>query len=50
MAEIIVRLPDDIVVPALTHPAAAAVLDIDTIEDTVLRTALQARVLKESLA
>ena len=49
MAEIVVRLPDDILVPALTHPAAAAVLDIDSIDDAVLRSALQARVLKESL-
>ncbi len=49
MAEVVVRLPDEIVVPAITHPAAAAVLDIDTIEDAVLRTALQARMLKESL-
>jgi ribose 5-phosphate isomerase RpiB len=49
MAEIVVRLPDDIVMPALTHPAAAAALDIDSIGDTVLRTALQARLLKESL-
>jgi ribose 5-phosphate isomerase RpiB len=50
MAEIVVRLPDDIVLPALTHPAAAAALDIDGIEDTVLRSALQARLLKESLS
>ena len=49
MAEIVVRLPDEIVVPALTHPAAAAALDIDSIEDTILRSALQARLLKESL-
>ena len=49
MAEVVARLPDEIVVPAITHPAAAAVLDIDTIEDAVLRTALQARMLKESL-
>jgi hypothetical protein len=49
MAEIVVRLPDDIVMPALTHPAASAALDIDTIGDLVLRSALQARMLKESL-
>ena len=49
MAEVLVRLPDDIVVPTLTHPAAAAALDVDGISDTVLRTALQARRLKESL-
>ena len=48
MAEVVVRLPDEIVVPALTHPAAAAALDIDTIDDTVLRGALQARLLKEA--
>jgi ribose 5-phosphate isomerase RpiB len=49
MAEIVVRLPDDIVIPALTHLAAAAALDIDSIDDLVLRSALQARMLKESL-
>ena len=49
MAEIVVRLPDGIAVPALTHPAAAAALDVDSIEDGVLRSALQARLLKESL-
>ncbi len=45
MAEIVERLPDDIVMPALTHPAAAAVLAIDTIVDGALRRALQARLL-----
>ena len=50
MAEIVERLPDDIVLPALTHLAAAAALDIDTIDDMALRSALQARLLKESLA
>ena len=50
MAEVVVRLPDEIVVPALTHPAAAAALDVDSIDDTVLRSALQARLLKESLS
>jgi ribose 5-phosphate isomerase RpiB len=49
MAEIVVRLPDDIVVPALRHPAVSAVLDTDSIDDLVLRSALQARLLKESL-
>ena len=49
MAEIVVRLPDEILVPTLTHPAAAAALDIDSIADAVLRSALQARMLKESL-
>mgnify|MGYP001823889702 FL=1 len=49
MAEVVVRLPDDIVVPALTHPAAVAALDVDSIGDAVLRSALQARLLKESL-
>ena len=43
MAEIVERLPDEIVVPALTHPAAAAVLDVDGIDDADLRSALQAR-------
>jgi ribose 5-phosphate isomerase RpiB len=43
MAEIVAVLPDDIVLPAITHPAAAAALDIETIEDTVLRSALQER-------
>ncbi len=37
------RLPDELVVPAITHPAAAAVLDIPTIADEELREALQAR-------
>ena len=49
MAEIVVRLPDDIVMPALTHPAAAAALDVDSIEDTDLRSVLQARMPRESL-
>lgn len=49
MAEIVVRLPDEVIEPVLTHPAAAAALDLDSIDDTVLRTALQARALKESL-
>jgi ribose 5-phosphate isomerase RpiB len=43
MAEIIERLPDEVVVPALTHPAAAAALDVDTIADADLRAALRAR-------
>ena len=43
MAEIVVRLPDEIIAPALTHPAAAAALEIDSIGDAVLRLALQAR-------
>lgn len=50
MAEIVARLPDDVVVPALTHPAAAAALDIDSIRDAELRSALQARVPAEVLA
>ncbi len=37
------RLPDEIVVPAITHPAAAAALDIPTIADEELREALLAR-------
>ena len=37
------RLPDEIIVPAITHPAAAAVLDIPTIADEELRAALEAR-------
>jgi ribose 5-phosphate isomerase B len=43
MAEIVATLPDEILVPAISHPAAAAVLDIDTIEDAALRAALQGR-------
>ncbi len=43
MSEIVGRLPEDIVVPALTHPAAAAALDVDTIADTELREALRSR-------
>jgi ribose 5-phosphate isomerase RpiB len=37
------RLPDEIVLPAITHPAAAAVLDIPTIADEELREALTTR-------
>ncbi len=37
------RLPDEIVLPAITHPAAAAVLDIPTIADEELREALTSR-------
>ena len=44
MAEIVARLPDDIVIPALTHPAAAAALDIDDDRRTqALREALRPR-------
>jgi ribose 5-phosphate isomerase RpiB len=43
MAEIVAALPDDILLPAITHPAAAAALDIETIEDAALRSALQER-------
>jgi ribose 5-phosphate isomerase RpiB len=43
MAEIVAVLPDEIVLPALSHPAAAAALDIDSIEDAELRRALQSR-------
>jgi ribose 5-phosphate isomerase RpiB len=43
MTEIVADLPDEVIVPALTHPAAAAALDIDAIADVALRAALQAR-------
>jgi ribose 5-phosphate isomerase RpiB len=43
MPEIVAGLPDEIILPAITHPAAAAALDIDSIADTSLRSALQAR-------
>jgi ribose 5-phosphate isomerase RpiB len=43
MADIVARLPDGLVVPAITNPAAAAVLDIPRIADDELRDALQAR-------
>ena len=43
MAEIIRLLPEGVVVPAITHPAAAAVLDIPTIADEALREALASR-------
>ena len=43
MAEIVGRLPDEVVMPALTHPAAAAALDFETIDDAALRAALLAR-------
>jgi ribose 5-phosphate isomerase RpiB len=43
MAGTIKRLPDELVVPAIAHPAAAGVLDIPTIADEELREALQSR-------
>jgi ribose 5-phosphate isomerase RpiB len=43
MAEIVAQLPDEIMVPAISHPAAAAALSIDSIEDAALRLSLQAR-------
>jgi ribose 5-phosphate isomerase RpiB len=43
MADIIGQLPDGVVVPVLSHPAAAAVLDVPTIADSELRQALLAR-------
>jgi ribose 5-phosphate isomerase RpiB len=43
MAEIVGRLPDDVLRPVLTHPAAAAVLDVETIADLALRDALRSR-------
>ncbi|MFO7532168.1 MAG: RpiB/LacA/LacB family sugar-phosphate isomerase [Candidatus Limnocylindrales bacterium] len=43
MADIIGQLPDGVVLPVLTHPAAAAVLDVPTIADAELRQALLAR-------
>ena len=39
------RLGDEVVVPAITHPAAAAALDIPTITDAGLREALETRLL-----
>jgi hypothetical protein len=50
MAEIVERLPDEIVLPAITHPAVAAVLDVDGIADAELRSALQARLPQASPA
>jgi ribose 5-phosphate isomerase RpiB len=43
MQDVVKRLSDDVLVPAITHPAAAAVLDVPTIADGALREALQAR-------
>ena len=43
MADIIGQLPEGVLVPVLTHPAAAAVLDVPTIADGALRDALQSR-------
>jgi ribose 5-phosphate isomerase RpiB len=42
-AEIVTGLSDEILLPAISHPAAAAALGIDNIEDAALRTALQDR-------
>jgi ribose 5-phosphate isomerase RpiB len=50
MAEIVERLPDEIVLPAIAHPAVAAVLDVDGIADAELRSALQARLPQASPA
>jgi ribose 5-phosphate isomerase RpiB len=50
MAEIVERLPDDVLIPALTHPAAATVLDVETIADEALRSALRSRLAVPSLA
>jgi ribose 5-phosphate isomerase RpiB len=43
MAEIVARLPDEVLLPAITHVAAAAVLDVGTIADAALRAALLER-------
>jgi ribose 5-phosphate isomerase RpiB len=43
MGEIVDRLPDDVLLPALTHPAAAAALDVGTVGDVALREALRHR-------
>lgn len=43
MHEIVAALPDDLLVPVLTHPNAAAALDVPTIADEALRMALLAR-------
>lgn len=43
MAEIVAALPDEIVVPAITHPAARAAMQIERIEDAPLREALLSR-------
>jgi ribose 5-phosphate isomerase RpiB len=43
MAEIVSLLPDDVLLPVLEHPAAAAALDVDSIGDVALRSALLAR-------
>jgi ribose 5-phosphate isomerase RpiB len=42
-SDIVGQLSDDVLVPAITHPAAAAVLDVPTIADGALRDALQSR-------
>jgi ribose 5-phosphate isomerase RpiB len=42
-AEIVAGLADEILLPAISHPAAAAVLDIHTIADDALRASLQER-------
>ncbi|HKZ92684.1 MAG TPA: RpiB/LacA/LacB family sugar-phosphate isomerase [Candidatus Limnocylindrales bacterium] len=50
MAEILERLPHDVIFTALTHPAAAAALDVDSISDAPLRAALRARLAVASMA
>jgi len=41
LAEILTALPEAVVAPALTYPTMPTLVDIDTIEDRELKTALQ---------
>ena len=44
MAEILAALPDDIVGPTLAYPGVKELIDVDTLADSALKTALQAYV------
>jgi ribose 5-phosphate isomerase RpiB len=43
MAEIIAALPDDVIKPALEYPGIKALVDVDSIEDTALKSAFLKR-------
>lgn len=44
MAEIVVALPDDVLMPVLQFPGVGALLDVNTLEDAPLRAALVQRI------
>lgn len=44
LAEIIARLPDDVVTPVLEYPGMMELIDVDSIEDVELKSAFLARI------